>query len=66
MLRGLFTCKKGEVAGGWRKLHYQELHKLFSASNVIRVMKSRRVNERTFSMHWRDEKCIHCVRKERT
>jgi hypothetical protein len=40
------------VIGGWRKLHYDELHDLYSFSIVIRMIKSR-------SMRWRGEKeCI--------
>jgi hypothetical protein len=29
------------VAGGWENLHNEELHNLYSQSNIIRVMKSR-------------------------
>jgi hypothetical protein len=32
-----------KVMGGWRKLHYEELHNLFSSPNIIRVIKSRRM-----------------------
>jgi hypothetical protein len=32
-----------EVTGGWRKLHNEELHNLFSLPDIIRVMKSRRM-----------------------
>jgi hypothetical protein len=30
------------VAGGWRRLHNEELHKLYASTN-IRVIKSRRM-----------------------
>jgi hypothetical protein len=29
--------------GGWRKLHNEELHNLFSSPNIIRIIQSRRV-----------------------
>jgi hypothetical protein len=29
--------------GGWRKLHNEELHNLYSLTNVIRMMRSRRM-----------------------
>jgi hypothetical protein len=29
------------VTGGWRKLHNEELHNLYSSPNIIRVIKSR-------------------------
>jgi hypothetical protein len=30
------------VTGGWRKLHNEELHNLYSSSSIIRIIKSRR------------------------
>jgi hypothetical protein len=30
------------VTGGWRKLHNEELHNLYSSPSIIRVIKSRR------------------------
>jgi hypothetical protein len=35
--------QKVEIIGGWRKLHNEELHKYYSSSNIIRMMKSRRM-----------------------
>ena len=35
--------KKDEVIGKWRRLHNEKLHGLYSSSNIIRVIKSRRV-----------------------
>jgi hypothetical protein len=32
---------KREVDGSWRKLHNDELHRLCSSQNVVRVIKSR-------------------------
>jgi hypothetical protein len=31
------------VTSGWRKLHNEELHNLYSSPSIIRMMKSRRV-----------------------
>jgi hypothetical protein len=31
------------VPGGWRKLHNEELHKLYSSPSILRIIKSRRV-----------------------
>jgi hypothetical protein len=31
------------VTGGWRKLHDEELHNLYSSPNTIRMIKSRRI-----------------------
>jgi len=34
---------KGVVTGGWRKLHIEELHNLYSSANIMRVIKSKRM-----------------------
>jgi hypothetical protein len=34
--------KRDEVVGGWRKLHDEELHNLYSVPSVIKITKSRR------------------------
>jgi hypothetical protein len=31
------------VTGGWRKLHNEELHNLYSSPSTIRIIKSRRM-----------------------
>jgi hypothetical protein len=43
VLKRIFRPKRDEVAGGWRKLHNENLHNLYVSSNVIRVIKSRRM-----------------------
>jgi hypothetical protein len=43
LLRGIFELKGDEVTGGWRKLHNEELHNLYSFPSVIRTIKSRRM-----------------------
>jgi hypothetical protein len=44
VLRRIFGPKREEVAGGWRKLHNEELHNLYASPNIIiRVMKSRKL-----------------------
>jgi hypothetical protein len=42
VLRTIFGPKRDEVTGGWRKLHNEELHNLYSSPNIIRMIKSRR------------------------
>jgi hypothetical protein len=32
-----------EVTGGWRKLHSEELHGLYSSPSIFRVIKARRI-----------------------
>jgi len=43
MLRGIFGPKMEGVRGEWTKLHIKELNNLYCLSNVIRVIKSRRM-----------------------
>jgi hypothetical protein len=35
--------KRDEVTGGWRKLHNEELHGLYSLPSIVRVIKARRM-----------------------
>jgi hypothetical protein len=39
----IFKPKGDEVTGGWRKLHDEELHNLYSSPSIIRMIKSRRM-----------------------
>jgi hypothetical protein len=43
VLRRIFGPKRDEVTGGWRKLHNEELHNLYSSPGIIRMIKSRRM-----------------------
>jgi hypothetical protein len=51
-LRGIFGPEE-EVAGGWRTLHNEELHNVYSSAHVIEVMKSS-------GMRW----AVHVARME--
>jgi hypothetical protein len=35
--------KRDEVIEGWRKLHNEEVHNLYSSSSTIRMIKSRKI-----------------------
>jgi hypothetical protein len=43
VLRRILGPKRDEVTGGWRKLHNEELHGLYSSPSVVRVIKARRM-----------------------
>jgi hypothetical protein len=43
VLRRIFGPKRDEVTGGWRKLHNEELHSLYSSPSIIRRIKSRKM-----------------------
>jgi hypothetical protein len=41
VLRTIYGPKRKEMAGGWRRLHNEELHNLYASPNIIRVINSR-------------------------
>jgi hypothetical protein len=43
VLGRIFGPKRDEVTGGWRMLHNEELHNLYSSPNIIIMIKSRRM-----------------------
>jgi hypothetical protein len=43
VLRRTFGPRRDEVTGGWRKLHNEELHDLYSSPSIIRIIKARRM-----------------------
>jgi hypothetical protein len=36
-LRRIFGPKRDEMTEGWRKLHSEELHNLYSSPNIIKI-----------------------------
>jgi hypothetical protein len=42
-LRRIFGTKRDRVTGGWRKLHNEELHNVYSSPSIIRIIKCRRM-----------------------
>jgi hypothetical protein len=43
VLRRIFGPKRDGVTRGWKKLHNEELHNLYSSPSIIRIIKSRRM-----------------------
>jgi hypothetical protein len=43
VLRRIFSPRRGEETGGWRKLHNEELRDLYASPSIIRMTKSRRM-----------------------
>jgi hypothetical protein len=41
MLGRIFGLRGDEVKGGWRKLHNEDIHNLYSLPNIIEMIKSR-------------------------
>jgi hypothetical protein len=54
--------KRDEVTGGWRKLHNEELHNLYSSPSIIRMIKSREDEiGREYSMNGGEKECLYCI-----
>ena len=43
MLRRIFGPERDDVTEEWRKLHNEELNDLYSSTNIVRVLKWRRM-----------------------
>jgi hypothetical protein len=43
LLRRIFYSNEDETIGGWRKLHNEKLHNLYSSPNIFGVIKARRI-----------------------
>jgi hypothetical protein len=41
VLRTIYGPKRDEMTRGWRKLHNEELHGLYSSPSIVRVIKAR-------------------------
>jgi hypothetical protein len=43
VLRRIFGPNRGEIIGGWRKLHNEEFHNLHSSPNIIIMIRSKKL-----------------------
>jgi hypothetical protein len=43
MLKRVFGPRREEVAEGWKRLHNEKLHNLYTSPNVVMVIKARRM-----------------------
>jgi hypothetical protein len=62
----IFGLKREEVAGGWRRLHNEELQTLYTTSpNIVRVIKSRRLGNavQVASVRSDEKSILHFGRK---
>jgi hypothetical protein len=41
VLKGIFGPETDDIIGGWRKLHNEELHNMYSSPSMITMIKSR-------------------------
>jgi hypothetical protein len=43
VVRRIFGPKRDRMTGGWRKLHNEELHNVYSSPSIIKIIKSRKM-----------------------
>jgi hypothetical protein len=58
VLKRMCGAKREEMAGGWRRLHNEELHNLYASPDIIKVIKSRRMRLAGYVARMGYEKCI--------
>jgi hypothetical protein len=61
VLRRIFGPKRDEVTGEWRKMHNEELHNLYSSTDIIRQVKSRRMRWAGHVARMGEEKKVYTV-----
>jgi hypothetical protein len=57
-LRRIFGSKRDEETGGCRKLHYEELHKLYSSPSIIRLIFKKNGMGGAYSTNGGEEECM--------
>jgi hypothetical protein len=60
-MRKVFGPKRDEVTGEWRKLHNEELNDLYSLTNIVRAVKSRRMRWAGHVARMEEERGVHRV-----
>jgi hypothetical protein len=64
VLRRISGSKKKEMAGGWRRLHNEELRNFYASQNIIRVIKSRRMRYVGYVVNVRVMRNAECFGKK--
>jgi hypothetical protein len=64
MLGKICGPKRKDITGNWRKLHYEEVHDLYSSPNIIWVLKSRRIGLAVHMARVGEKKCIQDFDRE--
>jgi hypothetical protein len=58
VLRRLFGPRRDGVMGGWRKLHNEQLHNVYSSPSIIRITVEEDEVGGTCGTNGRKEECV--------
>jgi hypothetical protein len=58
VLRRIFGLKRDGVTAGWRKLHNEELHNLYSSPSIITIINWRRMRWMDMWHEWGEEERV--------
>jgi len=61
LLRRIFGPRREKVTGEWRRLHNEELNYLYSSTNIVRAIKSRRMRWGGHVAHMGEERGVYRV-----
>jgi hypothetical protein len=61
VLRRIFGPKRDGETGEWNELHNEELKDLYSSTNIVRVMKSRRIRWAGHVAHMEERRGVYRV-----
>jgi len=56
-----YQPRRDDVTGEWRRLHNEELNDFYSSSNIVRVIKSRRMRRAGHVAHMGEERGVYRV-----
>ena len=61
VLKTIFGSRRDEVTGEWRRLHNRELNDLYSSSNIMWVIKSRKMRWAGHVAHMGENRRVYRV-----
>ena len=59
VLRRIFGSRWDKVTGQWRKLHNEELNDMYSSSNIVQVIKLRRMRSAGYVARMRKRRGVY-------
>jgi len=61
VLRRIFGPRRDEVTGDWLRFHNEEINVLYSSTNIVRVIKSRRMRWAGHVARMGEERAVYSV-----